>query len=395
MMRVLYVQYTNPGAYPPLVRGAQILAESGAEVLMLGTRVFGTDALDVDPRAGLDVQLLPEAGDGWKLKAHFARYATWVVRQIATWKPDWLYASDLLSTPIALGFAVRGGRVVYHEHDAPVHEHESWVIKRCLDARQRLLRGATEVVTPNAARSARLSELAGGRLVHTVWNCPRRPAERRARIAPAAGLRAIFRGSINPSRLPLTVIDALARVGQPVSLDVVGYETAGSRGYVATLAAHARRLGIAERVRVHGAVPNATAAGLAEHCDIGLAFMPMESADENMRNMTGASNKVFEYLASGVTPLVSDLPDWRATFVEPGYALACNPRDPAAIARTLENALANRPTLDAIGDRGWQRLQRDWNYETQFAPVLQAIRHGALAQTLGVAGIGNEVECAS
>ena len=40
-MRVLYVQYTNPGAYPPLVRGAQLLAESGAEVLMLGTRVRG------------------------------------------------------------------------------------------------------------------------------------------------------------------------------------------------------------------------------------------------------------------------------------------------------------------------------------------------------------------
>ena len=28
-MRVLYVQYTNPGVYPPIVRGAQLLAEIG------------------------------------------------------------------------------------------------------------------------------------------------------------------------------------------------------------------------------------------------------------------------------------------------------------------------------------------------------------------------------
>ncbi len=60
-MRVLYVQYTNPGAYPPLVRGATLLAESGAEVRMLGTRVRDTDALDVSPSKGIDVRLMNEA----------------------------------------------------------------------------------------------------------------------------------------------------------------------------------------------------------------------------------------------------------------------------------------------------------------------------------------------
>ena len=60
-MRVLYVQYTNPGVYPPIVRGAQLLAESGADVLMLGTRVQGLDALSVDAGDGMRVDLLQPA----------------------------------------------------------------------------------------------------------------------------------------------------------------------------------------------------------------------------------------------------------------------------------------------------------------------------------------------
>ena len=189
-MRVLYVQYTNPGAYPPLVRGARLLAESGADVTMLGTRVLGLDALDAPPVRGVDVRLTAAPAGGWRLKAHYARYAAWVAREGAALKPDWIYASDLLSAPIALAAAaLTGARVLYHEHDAPSLAHESWMIKRCLEARGRLLRQADIVVTPNAERSAHLSAAAGGRRVVTVWNCPLRPAQPIPREADSPELR--------------------------------------------------------------------------------------------------------------------------------------------------------------------------------------------------------------
>jgi glycosyltransferase involved in cell wall biosynthesis len=92
-----------------------------------------------------------------------------------------------------------------------------------------------------------------------------------------------------------------------------------------------------------------------------------------MRHMAGASNKVFEYLSHGVAPLVSDLPDWRSTFVDPGYALACDPSDVRSIAGTLGLALKNRDALRAVAERGYERLCADWNYESQFAPVLEAM----------------------
>ena len=395
-MRVLYVQYTNPGAYPPLVRGATLLAESGAEVRMLGTRVRDTDALRVRPSPGIDVRLMNEPSEGWRLKAHYGRYGARVVREAAAWKPDWIYASDLLSAPIALtAAALTRGRVVYHEHDAPAAARPNWIIKRCLGARARLVRAATIVVTPNADRSARLSAMAGGRRVLTVWNCPRRPTSKPHPPQTLDALRIRFSGSINSERLPLAVIDALARAEVAVTLDVAGYETVGSRGYVSALAAHARTLGVEQRVRFLGTVPEVDWRVALERCDIGLALMPMASSDENMRHMAGASNKPFEYLSCGVAPLVSDLPDWRRMFVEPGYALVCNPSRVESMAAAFEWAAGHRAAVREVATRGWERLGVDWNYESQFAPVLDAMWGRSAERSGWTNSSAAEAECVS
>ena len=54
----------------------------------------------------------------------------------------------------------------------------------------------------------------------------------------------------------------------------------------------------------------------AARAHVGLALMPLNSNDLNMRHMTGASNKPFDYMAAGLALLVSDLPDWRQMFVD-------------------------------------------------------------------------------
>jgi glycosyltransferase involved in cell wall biosynthesis len=397
-MRVLYVQYTNPGAYPPLVRGAQLLAEAGADVTMLGVRVAGLDALGVPATPGVTVRLMPSASDGWRLKAHYARYAAWAAREATAWKPDWIYASDLFAAPIALVLAaLTGARVLYHEHDAPSLEHGSWAVRRCLTARTRIAREAAIVVAPNAERAASLSRnVAGGRPVLTVWNCPRRPAAGMpAGIGTSAeaepGLRVIFRGSINADRLPPTVIHAMSRLDDRITLAIASYETAGSRGYGAHLEALARELGIAHRVRALGTIPERELGMICAHSDVGLALMPGVSRDENMRHMTGASNKVFEYLSYGVTPLVTDLPDWRAMFVNDGYALACDPTDVESIAGVLRWAAAHRPRLRTMAERGHRRLMADWNYESQFEPVMRLMAEGRAGAVEGVVG----TRCAS
>jgi len=101
--------------------------------------------------------------------------------------------------------------------------------------------------------------------------------------------------------------------------------------------------------------------------------MPRRSQNIDEQHMVGASNKPFDYMASGVAMLVSDLPEWRATFADNGYGLACDSDDAASIAAAIRWFLEHRDEMRQMGERGRQRVLAEWNYETQFAPVLQCI----------------------
>ena len=118
-------------------------------------------------------------------------------------------------------------------------------------------------------------------------------------------------------------------------------------------------------------------ADLLAHCrraDVGLAFMPKQDrGDINESNMTGASNKPFDYLANGLALLVSERPDWRTMFADSGLGLACNQDDPASIAAALRWFLEHPVEMRAMGERGRRRIADDWNYEAQFRPVQEWI----------------------
>ena len=56
--RIVYVQFTDPAAYPPVEHSSEILAERGWNVVLLGTDVFGQLADETHPyRAALDGDL--------------------------------------------------------------------------------------------------------------------------------------------------------------------------------------------------------------------------------------------------------------------------------------------------------------------------------------------------
>src|SRR6185295_11545986 len=115
---------------------------------------------------------------------------------------------------------------------------------------------------------------------------------------------------------------------------------------------------------------------LSDVCDIGLALMPLEASDVNTRFMAGASNKAFEYLTCGLPMLVSDRPEWRTMFVDPGYARSCDPEDAESIADALHWYLRHPDRAQAMGEDGRQRVLSEWNYEAQFAPVFRVITEG-------------------
>jgi len=328
-------------------------------------------------------------------------------------------------------------KVLYHEHDSPAGENtkqkaetlktenhkgvsprdpvqnfsfqlsKSQLSECQLSKFQRLLfwfrrkvgREADLVVLPNEQR-LELFKQATARMKPSlcVYNCPRLEEVREpkaemlkaealkagtpktemqkggAGVEDSRTLRLAFHGSINRDRLPLAILEAMSQFSGRVQLSVVGYETIGAKGYMVGFLDTARRLGLAEAVNFLGAMPlRAAILRQASACDVGLAIMPLSSGDVNMQHMTGASNKPFDYLACGLALLVSDLPDWSAMFVEPGYGLACDPASPASLAGAFRWFLEHPEKTKQMSELGRQKTLQEWNYETQFETALKLL----------------------
>jgi glycosyltransferase involved in cell wall biosynthesis len=95
----------------------------------------------------------------------------------------------------------------------------------------------------------------------------------------------------------------------------------------------------------------------------------------NLKYMLGASNKVFDYMASGLAVLVPELPDWIGCFVDPGYGRSCNPADSRSLAAQLQWFAANPDRRRDMGTKARMKIEADWNYEKAFAPVLDHFVH--------------------
>jgi glycosyltransferase involved in cell wall biosynthesis len=375
--RILYVQYSNPAGYPPLINSALLLAERGWDVLVLGTGAIGTADLSFPAHERIRVRRLGFMRAGPWQKLHYALFVAWAWLRALAFRADWVYVSDPLAAPVGLlASALPRTAVLYHEHDSPGGAGSGF-FRLVLGARRRLARRAELCVLPNAQRAVAFRNDTGRTgPTHCVWNCPRLAEVAPSRAPFGEALTLYYHGSLSAQFLPPTLLEALAQLPEAVQLSVVGYETVGSAGFMRDWLARAAQLGVAGRVRFHGAVDRAQALRLASAADVGLVLLPPGGGDFNLEHLVGASNKAFDYLAVGLTLLVTARPDWHAAYVDAGFALDCDPRDPASLVRAVRECLERRAETQARGERGRQKVLQDWNYEKQFGPVLRHLEGG-------------------
>ena len=373
VQRVLFIQATEPGAYPPLMNASALLADAGWEVTFLSAPITG-NRLEMAPHPAITIRAIRSRPSHVMRKASYARYVAAATRLALRLRPAVVYASDPLgAAPGRLAARLAGARLVYHEHDTPAPGTlRPWVARQRAAAARR----AHLVVFPNEVR-ARMAQRElgfGDDRLRIVWNCPRvaeLPSLTRQEEGP---LLLYYHGSITPHRLPETVVEAVRRFSGRVLLRIAGYEAPGAPGYVTRLLDLGAMAEGENLVKYVGQVPsyrNLLADATSAH--IGLALMPMHSDEVNLTNMTGASNKAFDYMAAGLALLVSDLPDWRDMFVAPGYGRACDPADPTSIAAALTRFLDHPEELRAMAARGRAKIEAEWNYDSAFNPVLATL----------------------
>jgi glycosyltransferase involved in cell wall biosynthesis len=260
---------------------------------------------------------------------------------------------------------------------------ESWFMREVFAFRGRLARDAEVCILPEQGRLLQLLETTRRtKPVFCVWNCPRLRELADLDLDQEHGdqdqkLIIYYHGSITDSRLPTQLIVAASRLKGAVRMRVAGYETAESIGYIKKLIDLAAKNGAAEMIEPLGTIPlRRDLLRSASRAHVGLSFMPKKSEDINMQHMVGASNKPFDYMACGLPLLVTDLPEWVRTFVEPGYARACDPDNPHSIEAELRWYMEHSDERREMGRRGQNKVRQTWNYESMFSDVLAKIERG-------------------
>lgn len=369
--RVVHILFSDPGFLPPLLRATRLQAEAGWDIRMVGAQVKGAAPRELPPWLTGRVRLV--RGTDLPTWLRFLLFLVMSVATIVRHRPRWLYLSNPLSTPVgAVALLFPGVRLVYHEHDAPAPSSwESGPGRRLVAACRRFVATRAEVcVVPSRGRLRYLprGESTGQhRLV--VNNCPLRSEARAGNERRGRPLRLVFMGSLNPNRLPATVLEALADLAG-ARLRVIGYETVGHRGFSEAVLERARELRIEERLEMLGFIPWHEIPSMISECDVGLCLLPLDTTDPNERTTVGASNKPYQFLACELPLLVPDAPSWRSAFVERGVARACDPASAESVREALKWFARNRDEAWQMGRRGREVVLEGWNYETEFEPVL-------------------------
>jgi glycosyltransferase involved in cell wall biosynthesis len=266
--------------------------------------------------------------------------------------------------------------MIYHEHDAPnAHFARSRFMRMVLACREMLGREAELCIIPQRERLLDfIKETGRRRPTICVWNCPRLGEVEENTSEQGNCLVIYYHGSINSTRVPAELIVAASRFNGAVRLRIAGYETPGGVGYVQELMKLAAEKGVPGLVEFLGTIPlRKDLLRSASKAHIGLSLMPNASEDVNLRHMVGASNKPFDCMACGLPLLVTDLPEWKATFVAPGYARACDPTDVDSIEAQLRWYLDHPDERRNMGRRCADKIKEVWNYETMFSTVVATL----------------------
>jgi glycosyltransferase involved in cell wall biosynthesis len=376
-----------------LEHGGMILHKAGWQVCYFGIESRGASNKLTFPEPLADsVTLWKHQPPGMRQKAHFLSFTLAALGQVWRLRPGWVYCSDMMSCPAAwLIQRLSRCRVVYHEHDSPETRGQrsdgsgqrpavSRFQRMLLWFRREVGRKADLVVFPNAKRlELFIQECGRKKPSQVVFNCPRKEEAGKPKSEIGNGgageLRLFFHGSLNYQQPPPLILEAMSKLDGPVSLTVAGYPVNDARDCMELFLQTARRLGLKQQVRYLGPLPRHELMKVVGDADVGLAMFPLASSNVNLEYLTGASNKPFDYLASGLALLVSARPDWEEMFVQPGYGLACDPNDAESIATQLRWFLEHAGETHEIGARGRHRVLNEWNYEQQFAAVYDAINH--------------------
>jgi glycosyltransferase involved in cell wall biosynthesis len=121
-----------------------------------------------------------------------------------------------------------------------------------------------------------------------------------------------------------------------------------------------------ERVEFLGWQTREKVATILANSRIGLVvFHPVPN------HINAQPNKLFEYMSSKIPVIASDFPLWRKIVEKTGCGLLVDPLKPEEIAQAIQWLLENPDEAQAMGERGREAVQSQYNWSIEEKKLLQ------------------------
>ena len=265
---------------------------------------------------------------------------------------------------------------VWHCHEAPmVFDDMGWGTRRDYLLAKERTEMADLVIVPDRDR---LANLFGGfnfpRRPFVVMNCPRHLRKLPNAEAPQAlesnanFPRVLYIGSVGEGHGLEVAIESMRFWPPDAYFVIVGPVTDAYRRKLFKLTAERGHGG---RVIVLGPVAADKALALRVGADLLLTIM--DTNQPTYRYCAGASNKRFEAMAAGVAQVTNEGSGINELFVRQGVALAVKHDDVKSTGAAIRTLLSDHEWRRGMGVRARALHLERYNYEAEFAPVLEQI----------------------
>ncbi len=373
----------SKGASLHLAAITRAFAGLGHDVLLVGVRGHA-------PTDGLRTLLLDHPGRAQGLHRelrklrftrHLARHADGPVTDFA---PDLLYERLALFGTAGSRLADRAGAVHVVEVNALLAQEEArWRGLRLARTAQRMERAVLHHADLRLAVSAELAgeveRVSPGRRTQVLANgvdvaifgapAAQQPARRMFGLAPESAVIA-FAGTLRPWHGLDVAINALP------ALPGVVLAVAGDGPVRATLELLARQLGVAERIRWLGQLPQAQVRQLLAAADVAVAPYPA------LAGFGYSPLKLYEYLAAGVPVVASDIGQVAEVLGGGRWGRLVPPGDPAALAEAVRSVLDDRVGSRALAGAARIMALREHSWQARAEQVTAMIQRGIGAHAL-------------
>lgn len=369
--------YGNPDQYPPIINSARLLAQAG----------FALDILCRWDDAQCDVRypdavrihrIKTETGSAWR---EYLSFVGKVLRRGDSGVSAFIGHDMHGFLPARLLGRHHHRPVIYHCHDFSEKDRKIPLGSELVRLfERRFASGVNLVVVPDAERGAVIEEELG--LKHSplvVANAPMRRAAKRTGALHAALMRhgktfsrVLFRqGRIGPGHAIESTLQSILDWDNPEwGFVLMG---PGEQAYVQTLWTTAKSLGVERQFVVLPPVGYDEVAQFTGGADCGHGLY--QPVTLNHRFYTTASNKIMEYMAEGLPLLVSDTPSLKALVNRHECGLTANEESLKNIAAAVNTLLGDPEKARMMGAAGRRAFEKEFCYERQFAPVIEALKN--------------------